>query len=84
MMDDLIVFGANNDPDELRFHLDPEFIVWMETTFFQGKHCKVANERVQKIGSDGTEFKNIDKSWSCFIVHVHAVHVTIQIIDYLV
>lgn len=50
MMDDLIVFGANNDPDELRFHLDPEFIVWMESTFFQGKHCKVANERVKKIG----------------------------------
>lgn len=38
MMDDLIVFGANNDPDKLRFHLDPEFIVWMENTFFQGQH----------------------------------------------
>lgn len=36
MMDDLIVFGANSDPDKLRFNLDPEFIVWMETTFFQG------------------------------------------------
>lgn len=51
MMDDLIVFGANNDPDKFRFHLDPEFIVWMETTFFQGhRRCSdvVANECVKK------------------------------------
>lgn len=51
MMDNLIVFGANKAPDKLRFHLDPELIVWMETTFFQGQHCcseVVANEQVKK------------------------------------
>lgn len=35
------------------------------------------------IVSDGTEFKT-DNLWSCFIVHVHTAHVTIQINGYVV
>lgn len=42
-------FGANNDPDKLRFHLDPEFIVCCSEVF--------ANDHVKKIVSDGAEFK---------------------------